>query len=427
MASSVIYTPSKSPNGYTGRAPNTMGGQRTAGNALFVTGSSGVSTTHYKQEAEAPFSAVRVWYAEKNPSGTMPIIAAVVAATDTGAIDTVANSLLPVVNGTTYNALATTGYGWKAVTWAGAASVTPIVAPVASYSASHVVSDWIPCRSIPRSDVSGGRPMVVFRLANTEALGGFTQFNGVSGHPAGRGSPMYREQVSKNTLNDAVGTLTNLPTSAGDTYNYFKYAWLEFLYDAPIRSVVILGDSRSESAYNSYSTSWALAALREISTQNNPISVVNLAGSGHSHARYLALFDSYIAAGGVPTDVIFQGWSQNGFIGTYAGAEALLFRSMQYILKMRNLGIDVWMTTDYGVNGYSGVGEAARMQCVRAIRAWGASGLVHLIDTDAVITDYVVGGDGNGDLKTEYNGGDNVHANMLGQAAMADVLKSVWE
>jgi hypothetical protein len=402
------------------------GGRRLRGNSGFVTGASGLSTTSYKIEAEGPFVAVRVCYGEKYASGTPPTIEALVAATDTGLIDTATNCFQPVVAGVAYNAIKTTANGWTRVTWDnGATSKVSALAPIANNSAAYMVSDWIPCKSLPRTDVVGGRPMALLKLANTNVAAGFAQGNGnfSATYNTLRGQLAYREIISNNTANDGVNTLTNVPTLSTSLGNE-KYAWLEFQYDTAVRNVIVIGDSRFEAASSTYNTSWALIGLTELSTQTAPINIENFAGSGHSHTQYLLLLDYILAAGGLYTDVIFQGSSQNGFGPNHLGAEQLLARDMIYLQKLKALGINVWMTTDYGVNGYAGAQEAARLECVAQIKRFGANGLATVIDTDALITDY---SGGNGIITAAYNSGDNVHANYAGQRIMADALKSAWK
>jgi hypothetical protein len=411
--------------GYNNRVANLSGGQRSFGNSQFVTGASGVKTNIYKIEAEAPFTAVRVWIGIKNNSGTVPVFKAVVAPTETMGTSSVNEAYVPKANGTFYNALSTTDYGWRAVTWdGGSATKTGVLAPAATNSASYAVSDWIPCVSLPRADVVGARPAALLKLAQTDAAGVFTQFgSNLSAYYANRGAAAYRELITNSTSNDGVTTLTNLPASVSATGGFQIYAWLEFQYAAPTRSVVLVGDSTTESAYNDYVTSWVAVALRELSTQSAPIAVTNLAGSGHSHTEYLLLLDYMLNAGFLPTDIYFQGWSQNGFGGNINSADALIARDTAYLQKLRAAGVQVWMSTSYGVNGYSPTQEAARLKCVAQVKAWAASGLVNLVDTDKLITDY---SGGVGALKTAYNSGDNIHANVAGQRAMSDLFKSLW-
>lgn len=415
--------------GFLPQVPNISGAFRLRENSQYVTGNSGISTTYFKIEAEAPFSAVRVWYGERNASGTPPTLNAVVAATDTGDLSTINTSYTPMVAGVSYNELSssTVAYGFRPVTWNGAATAVATLAPSATNAAAYTVSDWIPCKSIPRSDVANGRPLALLRLANENAAGVFTTGNGaMTGYGTGVGLPWYRIfATSGNSTTDGVGTLTNLPGSLSSVPNYEKYAWLEFLYDVPVRSVMVLGDSREAAAYSTYGSSWATPALLALSTPTNPICISNFAGSGHAEYQFLALADEAMNVGFVPTDIIVPGWSQNGFQQNHAGAEAYTGLMISYLQKWRKLGIQVWMTTDYGISGYSGASEAARQECIAKTRAWAAAGLINLVDTDPIITLYVNGVSQG--VNPIFDSGDHIHANPAGQALLSMALASVWK
>lgn len=430
MLSPIFANAPQTIQGVRPRVPAMAGGLRLRDNSNYQTGTSGVNTTHFKLEAEAPFLAVRVWVADKNTTGPGPTYAALVAASETGAADTVSNAFLPIAGGVAYNNLVGTGaYGWRAVTWNAAASVT-LGAAASTNAASVAVSDWIPCSSLPRVDVPGGRPMALLRLAQQNASGKFTQGgNAMDGWLVGKteNAAFYRFQTNANAANDGVATLTNLPANlptVSGRIGYEKYAWLEFLYAAPTRSVLVTGDSRDSSAYNTYGTSWVVQALQGKSTQAAPITVSNFAGSGHSQIEFLALLNGAIDAGMSVTDVVVPGFSQNGFAANHGGAEAFLGRLAILLRKLSAAGVRVWMTTDYACYGYTGDGEAARQMCIAAVKSWGASGLVTVIDTDALISDY--SNPAAPIMAAAYDSGDHVHANPAGQALMAQALAAAW-
>lgn len=415
--------------GYTNRVPNLVGGFRIRENQGYTYGSgaTGLKTSHFKFEADAPFSAVRIWYGEKNIAGTTPpTLAALVAPTETGALDTVSNCFLPVAGGVAYNNLAASGPGWIPVTWNGASTVVPALAPSATNSVAYTCSDWIPCASLPRADVVGGRPMVVVRVANQNAAGYYTQANNgdtTSTYALLRGQDQYREFICGNTANDGIATLTNIPTAVSTKASYELYVWVEFLYDVPTRHVLVLGDSTMASAYSAYGMSYVNLALKPLSTQSAPISVTNLAGSGHSVTQFLALYDNLAAQGMRITDVVWEGWSQNGFGQNSYGAQSVIGTDAKYLMKLRDMGVQVWMTTAYGA-GWNGTPEAARQQVIAKIKSWAAAGLVTLVDTDPIITDYSTG---TRSLKSIYDSGDHIHANPAGQLAMANLLQSIWK
>jgi len=413
-------------------AYSSFGGMSLRENSLFTTGASGIASGHFKFEAEAPFNQVRVWIGNKYTSGNIGTWKALIGNTDTMAINTVDNAFTPTQSGVPNNALVGSGVGWYAVTWdSGAASKTAALAPVTgdSNTASYMHSDWISISSVPRSDVIGGRPACLLRVAQTDGAGPgqYTQATGnLSSYYAARGggAGWFREYLAQNTSNDAVTTIGNKPASVDPSGGFEKFAWLEFRYVPRTRSVINIGDSRMASAFASNTINhWSAVALRELSTQSFPISTVNIAGSGHSRNEALALLDAATAAGIKVTDVIFQGWSQNGFGQTDAAADAFIAQTLTYITSLTAAGVKIFMTTDYALNGYTGVAEAARLKVINQVRTWASQGLVVLVDTDAILTDY---SGGAGVLKAAYDSGDHIHANSTGQRAMSNLLKSVW-
>lgn len=400
---------------------------RITSNERYVTGSSGVTTSHFKIEAEAPFNQVRIWLGNKYASGTLGNFKALIGVTDTGAVDTVDNTYTPQQSGVPNNALVASGIGWYATTWAGGAtSINLSNVAVAGNTALHAVSDWINLSSIPRSDVVGGRPMLVMRVAQTGASGQYTQETAsMAAYSAGRGLGLswWREYLAQKVNSDGVNTISNKPplNSSG---GFQLYAFVEFRYSVVARSVVTVGDSRMASAFSTYLyDNWPAVALRGLSTQSKPIGTCNVANSGASAVESLALLDAVIAQGSNITDVILQGWSQNGFTQTDAGANTQIALILSYIVKLQAMNIKVFVTTDYGLNGYTGVAEAARVKCVNQVKTWASQGLVKLIDTDSIITDY---SGGSGIINAAYNSGDSVHANPAGQALMSALLASVW-
>ena len=415
--------------GYRARAPLSTGGVCLRDNSLYVTGASGIHSTHFKIEAEAPFSAVRVWVADKNPTGTPPTYVAIVAATETGALDTVSDAYLPTFGGVVYNNMqgSSSNYGWRSVTWNGASSIT---IPNNTYwqptNARNVaVSDWISCASLPRTDVAGGRPMALLRISQQTSGGVFTQGNSdlSTSWGASTTQPFYRVRSSNNTGTNDVATLSNVPSGVNAGLSYELYAWLEFLYDVPARNVAFIGDSRDSSAYNPYGTSWMLTALGALSTQSKPIGIMNVAGSGHAFYEYILLLQNMLAAGYAPTDVVMPAFSQNSFQQNQSGAENEIGANLALIYKLAQTGTQIWMTTDYAVNGYNGVAEQARQFCVQRARQLAKSGVVNLIDTDPLVSDYTT--PSAPVILAAYNQ-DNVHCNAAGQAVLSNALASAW-
>ncbi|QBP75393.1 fibronectin type III domain-containing protein [Herbaspirillum huttiense] len=419
------------PSASVSPTPNTnkIGTLKMRSNDSYVTGASGLRTSHGKFEVEADFEAVRVVYMNKYGSGTMPNIEALVGVTDTMALNTVANCFYPTANGVAYNSMATGGgMGWSRVTFGGANIGVPAVNSGGSNGCTYLVSDWIPLNSIPRTDVVGGRPGIVVRLANSLAGAGIIITNGSlsSTYNTKRGQPYYREWVTSDVNNDGVNTLTNAPpvsTSAGWEMAYF----LEFKFKNPVRNVHITGDSRKSAAYNSSGTSWEIVGLRGLSTPASPICISNFAGSGHSQQQFLKLLTDYWTAGGnYPTDASIPAFSQNGFTdqSTYASAQSAV------LATIAAQKIKLFQDSDYAVNGYAGAKETERQKCITAAKTLAASGASTYVDIDTVISDYSVSPP---IMKAIYDDqgsgpgtGDHIHANQAGQDQMMAVLQAAW-
>lgn len=415
-----IEVPTQSPNG------NFIGGTHFAGNSQWTNGFTGLRSTRFKVQAEAPFTMVRLGIGLKANTGTPPTFKALVSPTEVSAVNTVQNAYVPIVNGTQYNALATTAYGFRQVTFNGNATGTPPFAASASNAVGIILSDYIPCPSVPM--VGGGRPMMVGILTQDTAGAPATSLSNPStsfpAYHSARGLPLYREWVAGISTSDWVSNF-GLPADVLSSNMNSLHVWVEFAYSVPTRSVAVCGDSTHQSSNAEYAyNSWTRQALAELSTQEKPISHVNFAGSGHSQEQFHAVLKEYLRAGGTLTDVVLQGWSQNAFTQNPVGAATSIGRTTNLLRELKDLGITVWMTTSYAVNGYTGAAEAGRLQCISQVKAWAEAGLVNLVDTDAIVTDY---SGGAGIIRAEYNSGDNVHANALGARAMSDELKRVWK
>jgi hypothetical protein len=413
--------------GYSQRAKNSVAGSKMRSNDMVTTGASGISTLHGKWGAEAPFSAVRMFIGEKNVAGggVPGNWTALLGVTDTAAIDTVNNAYLPVSLGVLNNAILAIPQraGWVNVTWDdGQTSKNHHFAEVASNSMHVIASDIIPIKSIPRTDVVGGRPMLLYRACQTLASGIYTQGSAnLSALYANSAGASFRERFTTKTANNAVSTLGNNPASVSATGGFEQYVWFEFYYDVPVRNVWFTGDSRKSSAFNEYNMSFIEQALNELSTPAAPINAVNMAGSGHSQAQFSALLDAGLAAGMTPpTDLFYPAFSQNGFVD----ARTYLARAEEYIQKFRELGTRIWMDTDYAVSAYSANQEAERVRCINQAKAWAAQGLVTLLDFDAAVTDY--SGAVGAIPAAAQVGGDSLHVGPATQVTLKNIVKANW-
>lgn len=366
---------------------NVFGANRIRANDSYVTGSSGIATHHYKFEAEADFIGIRIGYVEHNTSGTMPNLEFLYGVTDTGAYDTVMHEYVPTSNGVSKNTMAASAseVAWHRGTWNGGNNIgVPSPSAQASYAGNVTWSDLMPCASIPRTDVVGGRPMLVLRVANTLSGAVWTQGPANANYNNGRGQPFYREMLTYKTSNDAVNNPGNLPSGTNNNFQNEMAIFVEFQYANPIRNVILTGDSRNSSAFNSYITSWQLVALRQAIGATGKIGVVNCTGSGHNQVQFLKLVNDFLDSGGHATDLIIPAFSQNGYTNaaTYAS-------NMQATLdRCTAAGINIWMDTDYSVDGYT-TQEPQRQTSLSNARTLLAQGKIKgLIDIDSLVTDY---------------------------------------
>lgn len=266
-----------------------------------------------KIEAEAHFSAVRLAWVSRVPNA-MTASFAVVAATETADTSVAATAFQPIVNGTTYNSLATTiqPYGYKQATWNGAATVDH---PAANLAAQVKVSDRIPCSSVPRAD-GGSRPLLLIRGQRGGTTDGdFATYSnaGISAirtpNTAARGRVLQlctgTNLVSNLASNGSLGTVS---------YEIFPI----FEYDVPALTVFGTGDSIFQAEGLSLTgvvTSWGWRGCADASTPQRPINWVNAGCSGKGFPEYWARTQELISAGVTPNVLIVEPMSLNDYNG----------------------------------------------------------------------------------------------------------------
>lgn len=371
---------------------NTIGavrkfGHQSAGNTASVGGSFGVAF-QIKMQAAAPFRRVAVAIHNRNNTYDVGPWQVAFAATENPGYANAAQFSQPIVNGTTYTALATddaTRFGYRVATFDGETSsrnVPPgtfspeyrtrlnIAKPSAGAYISFfnifgtIVSDWCDVRSVPATD--GGLPWLLARLqmndtaanpfggrytetynsqANTDvsidrrAQPGFQDFQGVQVSPTS----------GQNYVTDP--TLTFSPPADLQVYVSPNVTFL-FDYIVPCRNILAIGDSQTD-AYP-----WLEIAFAQLSTQDQPINFVNCGEAARQTFQFNQCLESYVEAGFKPTDVIMPVFSVNDFnpassINEYT-ANQVIFRLLERIQKVKSLGAKCWLWTTYnGRPGYS--------------------------------------------------------------------------
>lgn len=433
-----VKTPGNSPAlmgaraGYPARAPQFVGGFKPYNNFQITDGGAFLRTAYLKVEAEAPFSAVRVWASTWVAAAVGPYIA-VVAPTETMSKANTTLAYIPQIGGASRNTLlpapfvAAAGaveYGHRTVTWAAASSFSFSAPGPTHANPEFKVSDWIPCASVPRVDVSGiaaSRHACMLRVFNSA---GSRSIADSTAYYAELGQPWFREhqmQIHLTNGTDGVTTLTNIPASVPGTItsNSGYSFWLEFMYNAPTRHVINIGNSRQDT--------WP-RRIMQYSTPTAPIAYTELAMPGDTSASFTAAYDLIVTGGlGQFTDVIFQGFDINTqFWSPKVSADAMQ-RYMGYIKKFRDQGARVFITTDFAYNTFSAANEAGRQVVLAWIRDICSRGLAILVETDPIISDYSVT-PLTPTIKAIYDSGDATHINVTpGEDAIwTNAFQPVW-
>lgn len=382
--------------GFTSRAPNNLGGQKLWNNFTGqADGGALLTTACMKFEAEAPFSAIRVWVGTWLANSPGPFIG-VIAPTETMSRASANLAYQPQIGGAAFNTLVSAPYaiagagnlgpyfGWRALSWAGAANFTFSPAPGPTHADPvFKCSDIVPCRSVPRVDVTGaaaGRHAVMVRLYNSAGNRCNQDFTSYWSYTTG--NPWHRDIQGGFVNSDAVTTLTNQPAAAPgtSTSNIGYPVWVEFFYDVPCRHVLNIGNSRQDT--------WPREIL-QFSTPNQPIAFTEMSMPGDNIQKFTTAYDNMVTQGlGDFTDIILQGYDRNSQFLSRKLADDEMATYTTYLRKFRQQNARVFMTTDYCENTNNAEAEAGRQRQLAWIRAMDAQGLVIMVDTDPIITDY---------------------------------------
>ncbi len=275
-------------------------------------------------DAEGEFDEVALIFGNSDPTSTLSVQAAV-SAGGTGGTCTLTD--LTNNSGT-----------YTAVTFGGAASGTVPVSPVAmpggpnNHFPGLLISDWIPLTSLPRSDVSGGRPLLYVRSAAVpqSATQSLCLLEPVPTRAAGyaqtQTAPLASwERVALSTT--ANGTSANLGGTAAGTPGFgggYAGACIGFMYRLRAgrgMTVLCVGDSITEGAGTTGQFGWSAKLGFQLNINNAggnaqamssmPVETISWGFSGQTTATYSTAFDLLLAAGIAPNVAIFSPYSPN--------------------------------------------------------------------------------------------------------------------
>jgi hypothetical protein len=382
---------------------NTIGavrkfGHQSAGNTVSVGGAFGVAF-QIKMQAAAPFRRMAVAIHNRNNTYDVGPWQAAFAATENPGYSTAAQFSQPIVGGTTYTALATndaTRYGYKIATFDGQQTSRKVIPGTFSpeyrtrlniakpsalvYNSFYnifgtIVSDWVDVGSVPA--VGGGLPWALARLqmldTSTNPYGGrYTETYNVQPNTdvsiARRTQPGFQDfqgvQVNPTSGQNFVTdpSLTFTPPADIQVYAVPNVTFL-FDYIAPCRNILAIGDSQTE-AYP-----WLEIAFAQLSTPEQPINFVNCGMAARQTVQFNQALECYIEAGFAPTDVILPVFSVNDFAPSSSltdfEAQGVIFRVLERLKKIREIGAKAWLWTSYnGRTGYGFVGQAAQINTI---------------------------------------------------------------
>ena len=129
------------------------------------TGGHSDTTSFYKIELDAPWTAVRVCIFGKESAASTGW-SAIVAGTETAALDTLNNQYAPTVGGVAYNDFSANG--WRATNFGGGALAA---SPDGGNTASVLVSEWLAPQCVPRAD-GGTRNLLLVGIHHNGASNG---------------------------------------------------------------------------------------------------------------------------------------------------------------------------------------------------------------------------------------------------------------
>lgn len=416
--------------GYTPRVQNYTGFNKKFTQFIPTDGGAFLQTAFVKEEAEAPFSGVRIWTAGFLATVTGPW-KMVIASTETMATDTLSHAYVPLVGGVSYDNVlsapfasqAAVFFGHRPVTWNGNATCDFLSHPgggsngTSNWDMRWKVSDWIPLKSVPRAD-GGTRPAVMWRMYNS--AGNRQSWNLATTYDLVEMSKTrYRPIQALNVAGDSIATPATHPAAVpvpGTTNAMVNIAFLEFLYDVPVRSVYNLGNSRQDS--------WP-REIQKYSTPAVPITWFEHGCPGNDMEQFFNAYDQIVGMGFTgATDIILQGYDINEVNKTRKNAEDKISWYMFYIRKFREAGMRVWLTTDYAPDNNTTEKELERQRILAWIRSICASGMCTLVETDlAGLTDYTTTPPS---LAAIYDVGDGQHANQAGEDVMSNVMAAAW-
>ena len=360
-------------------------------NESYAGGNSGLATAWYKVEFDADFDFAQWVISCKVASGTPGTYKVAMAVTDQILVDTPTNAFVPMRAGVAYND--NSANGWQNATFGGATTKTIGLAPSAeNNSAISIITDLMTLKSLPRADGKPGGILLVKVVQLTAGAAYSTDSSSDEGWNNMPRQGLFREFFCRRGAGvDGIAALTvpGSVTPASSGFSIMGYPVVTSTTSTkPTELVLFTGDSRRSAAFSGFNAPNRKAAM-SLSTGAHPVSIVNLAGSGHGQSQYLQVAKDALDAGLKPTVISIPGFSQNNFT-TFAAFKAANDNFMAAVRALPGLANVKWIIdTDYYVTGYSGTArETERQQCIAYAKSLHNGTTVFCFDSDALFTDY---------------------------------------
>ncbi len=400
------------------------------GNQLGSAGAAGY-TWYGKRQVPCEFDAIQLVIGQ-NITDT-PTIKAIVAVTETAAVDTDPNRYQPIVGGATYATVdAAEQYGWRSVTWGGAASATfPVNALRSQFNRDFLTSDIIPLSSVPRADGGAGN-LLMWRIY---ASGATISFVGVT-PLATPDQTTHGDLVIQSSYRSAIdattgGTINSLP---GSITNSSLFVGVVLYSRGRAVSMIGIGDSitQQDGLVADKVSSWGQRAAQLCIDAGIPTGWINAGCSGYPTATYQPQGKNQITTY-KPHLALYAAWSPNdtslgmtaaqlrGAIQTMAG------RTMDFINHCAANGVHPILLTGipYKKHLNTAALDQQRKDYNARIRAMGEAGVCSVLDMDAIISD----GGSPADLLPAYQvaaeSPNFLHINEAGTNAVAAELAAL--
>lgn len=313
---------------------------------------------------------------------------------------------------------------WAHVTKAAA---EPIASALGSANnPTFTESDWVACKSVDRTDVIGGYPLLLVRAFTPAATGTITRYGnigstveGASTQEANWESLTARLWRIRYKTGDCITTPANFSSPSGPP-NFCSPAFFPIVRTRGYGlSVAVVGDSLGEGVYaNGLSAgfySYGHQAVELAHSVQYPMSYICQAWNGQTSANYL-INAKAMALAMSPNVLVFPVWSANDG-ATQAAFDAAFARTMDMVGFCRTNRIVPVLTTIWPKTGNGALGTEYNAKAL-ALRN---SGML-VLDVDGIV--------GSGDIGSrvyaaQYASGDGTHMNAAGHTAVATELAKI--